>query len=81
VLATMPEPEAWDIAYLGVVPEARRRGVGGELVRKVLFEAKIAEVPVVTLAVDERNDPARELYRAAGFEQYDERDVYLRRFD
>ncbi|MFL5329273.1 MAG: GNAT family N-acetyltransferase [Gemmataceae bacterium] len=77
-LATMPEDGAWDVAYLGVVPEARRKGIGQELVRKLLFEAKAAAIPMVTLAVDARNEPARRLYHAAGFEPYDERDVYLK---
>jgi ribosomal protein S18 acetylase RimI-like enzyme len=79
-LATMPEDGAWDVAYLGVVPEARRKGIGQELVRKLLFEAKAAEIPMVTLAVDARNEPARRLYHSAGFEPYDERDVYLKIF-
>jgi ribosomal protein S18 acetylase RimI-like enzyme len=67
----------WDLAYLGVVPEARRRGVGGELVRKALVEAKLAEQPFVSLAVDLRNAAARELYRKMGFEPYERRELLL----
>jgi ribosomal protein S18 acetylase RimI-like enzyme len=77
LLMNAPEPDTWDIAYLGVVPEARRRGAGRELVRRALFEAKAAGMTMVTLAVDERNAPARALYRAGGFEPFDERIVYL----
>jgi ribosomal protein S18 acetylase RimI-like enzyme len=77
LLMNAPEADTWDMAYLGVVPEARRRGVGGELARGALFEAKAAGMMMVTLAVDERNEPARRLYHAAGFEPYDERLVYL----
>jgi ribosomal-protein-alanine N-acetyltransferase len=60
-----------------VVPEARRRGVGRELVRKALFEAKAAGVPSVGLSVDDRNAPARELYRRLGFEPVERREVFL----
>jgi len=77
ILLNASEPEIWDIAYLAVVPEQRHRGMGRELVRKSLFEAKAAEMLTVTLAVDERNEPARRLYRSAGFESFDEREVLL----
>jgi len=77
LLMNAPEADTWDMAYLGVVPEARRSGVGRELVRRALFEAKAAGMMMVTLAVDERNEPARRLYRTAGFEPFDERLVYL----
>lgn len=77
LLMNAPEADVSDMAYLGVVPEARRRGVARELVNKALFEAKAAGMMMVTLAVDERNEPARRLYRAAGFEPFDERLVYL----
>ena len=59
---------AWDVSYVGVVPAARRRGVGAELVVKALWEAKAAGILQVSLAVDARNEPARRLYRRLGFE-------------
>jgi mycothiol synthase len=67
----------WEIAYVGVVPEQRRRGYGRELVLKSLVEAKAAGQPSVTLAVDARNAPARELYRRLGFEPTESREVLL----
>jgi ribosomal protein S18 acetylase RimI-like enzyme len=73
----VPDEDGWDVAYVGVVPEARRRGVGTELVRKALFEAKAAGVPYVALSVDDRNAPARELYRRLGFEPVERREVFL----
>lgn len=77
VLLNATDPDVWDVAYLGVAPEARRRGLGSELTRKALFEAKAAGMTMLTLAVDTRNEPARALYRRAGFEPFDERDVFL----
>jgi ribosomal protein S18 acetylase RimI-like enzyme len=65
------------VAYLGVVPEARGRGLGMELIARALREAWAAGVRSVTLSVDARNRPAWKLYQAAGFEPHDRREVYL----
>jgi mycothiol synthase len=78
VLATAStETRGWDLAYVGVVPEARGRGAGRELVRKVLLEARAADAECVTLSVDTRNRPAWKLYLSLGFEADDRREVYL----
>jgi ribosomal protein S18 acetylase RimI-like enzyme len=53
------------IGGLGVVPEARRRGVGRALMEAVLAEAP----PEVTLEVIEQNEPAIRLYEDLGFER------------
>jgi mycothiol synthase len=78
VLVTeIPETRAWDLSYLGVIPEARRRGLGRELVQKVLNEARLAGITSVSLSVDTRNRPAWRLYVEMGFQPYDRREVYL----
>ena len=69
------EDGGWNLAYAGVVPESRRRGLGRELVRKALVEARLAEQPFVSLAVDLRNDAARALYRQMGFEPVERREL------
>jgi ribosomal protein S18 acetylase RimI-like enzyme len=51
------------IGGIGVVPAARRRGVGRTLMEAVLAEAP----PHVTLEVLEQNEPARRLYEELGF--------------
>ncbi len=77
-LATqVPDADHWDLCYLGVVPEARGHGLGRDLTCHVLQAAHCAAAPVVTLAVDERNRPARSWYRSLGFENLDSREVYL----
>jgi mycothiol synthase len=83
VLLVNPAPDwgGWEIEYVGVVPTARRRGYASELVRLALIEAKAAGVPYVSIAVDARNEPARELYRCLGFEPFDRREVFLCIFD
>lgn len=77
LLMEMPASRCWDLSYLGVVPEARRTGVGRELTVLALREAKASGVSHLTLSVDERNDPAWALYTGLGFEPFDRRDVYL----
>jgi GNAT superfamily N-acetyltransferase len=77
LLAELPDEGAWEVAYLGVVPGARRRGFGRELLLRGLARARQAGAGSVTLSVDGRNHSARALYRGAGFEPYDRREVYL----
>jgi ribosomal protein S18 acetylase RimI-like enzyme len=69
--------KSWDLSYVGVVPEARHRGVGRELTQKALIEARNARAEQLTLALDTRNRPAAQLYQSLGFEPFDEREVYL----
>jgi ribosomal protein S18 acetylase RimI-like enzyme len=71
------EWEAWELAYLGIVPEARGRGLGRQLLAKILQEARTAEINQLTLCVDARNGPAIDLYQQFGFERYEQREVYL----
>ncbi len=77
LLMRSPETHDWEISYVGVIPEARRRGFGRELVFKALAEARWAGAPYLTLSVDGRNHPARKLYHDLGFEVYDRREVFL----
>jgi mycothiol synthase len=77
LLAETPESRTWELAYLGVVPEARRRGLGREMVRRALFETRAAEAGPLAVAVDARNHPARQLYASLGFEPFDRREVFL----
>jgi ribosomal protein S18 acetylase RimI-like enzyme len=66
-----------ELAYLGLVPAARGRGLGRPLVRFALGRAEAAAAEWVTLSADVRNDPALKLYRAHGFREYDRQHVYL----
>jgi ribosomal protein S18 acetylase RimI-like enzyme len=77
LVTEMPETGNWEVAYVGVIPEARGRGLGRELMLKALFEARAEGVPQVTLSVDARNQPAWQLYRSLGFQPFDRREVYL----
>jgi len=58
-----------EIAYLGVVPEARGRGIGRALVERAIQDAAEMGLPLMGLAVDTSNAPAVRLYAAAGFRE------------
>lgn len=77
LLTELPEAEGLDLSYLGIVPAARRRGIGTTLTEKALREAELRGAMQLTLAVDARNLPAWQLYRALGFEAFERREVYL----
>jgi mycothiol synthase len=77
ILTELPEDGAWDLSYLGVVPEQRRRGLARRATCRALRAARTAGALQMLLAVDVRNTPARVLYESLGFRQSDVRDVYL----
>lgn len=72
-----PERELLEIVYLGVVPEARGKGLGQLMVERALIEANRTKQSLV-LAVDTRNLPARRIYQKAGFLDVTVQSVHLR---
>ena len=77
LLLVEAEPHQWEIVYVGVVPEARGRGVAVGLMYQALCHLRRADADGVMLSVDDRNTPARRLYQRLGFEAYDHREVVM----
>lgn len=77
LLAHPPHRASWEVAYLGLTPPARGRGLGRAALARALELAR-PHAPRLELAVDLRNTPARKLYQHAGFHEYDRRAVHLR---
>lgn len=77
LLAKWPEEHFLEIAYLGVVPTCRGRGLGKRMLQQVLNHQRRQGWTHVTLSVDERNKPAWNLYRGLGFEPVDVREAYI----
>jgi ribosomal protein S18 acetylase RimI-like enzyme len=77
VLAPAEEPGAAELAYLGVVPALRGRGLGAELVRFAGAAAAAGGAVTLSAGVDARNGPAVRLYRRHGFTETDRRGVWL----
>jgi ribosomal protein S18 acetylase RimI-like enzyme len=76
LLHEVPDRSTWEIAYLGLTPSARHRGLGLAALAHAL-ELVRPDTSRVELAVDARNVPACHLYRNAGFLPYDRRAVHL----
>ena len=81
LLAEQPLTEQWELMYMGVIPQARGRGWGLEVVRHAQWLARAQGARGMVLAVDEANAPGIALYDAAGFHQFDRRALYLRVLD
>jgi ribosomal protein S18 acetylase RimI-like enzyme len=77
LLARLMEWDGWDIAYVGVRPQARRQGFGRQLLHKAIAEARRRGAAQLTLSVDKRNRSAWKLYESLGFALFDEREVFL----
>jgi GNAT superfamily N-acetyltransferase len=76
-----PEERSREIVYVGVVSEARRRGIARRAILDVLKEAAADDCDSVLAAVDDANEPAVRLYFELGFVPTFERVVYLWRDD
>lgn len=64
------------IGGTGVVPAARRQGVGDAVMRAVLDEARKRRLQEVSLEVLVQNEPARRLYEQLGFEAVRELEIW-----
>ncbi len=78
ITARTPMRPTLELVYVGLVPEARGRGLGRFCVHHAIRRARDLALPQVTLAVDADNEPARRTYAAMGFAQYMDKDVWIR---
>jgi len=78
ILTEHSSNQSWELVYMGVVPEARGRGFGWQIVQFALWQARCAGAQRVVLAVDQTNQPALSMYGRAGFIVWDRRTVYAR---
>lgn len=78
LLSSFPEHAQWELTYMGIVPAARGRGWGREIALQSQWFARRAGVAQVTLAVDEKNEPAKKLYAAAGFVPWEKRHAWFK---
>lgn len=78
LLADIAEANQWLLVYMGLLPAARGRGLGIELVRHAQRLCGQAGRARMVLAVDAENAPAIKIYAAAGFVAWDRRSVWLR---
>lgn len=70
-----------ELAYMGVHPDQRRRGLARLLLTHGLHVARRDGFEAVTLAVDAANQPAFALYASFGFQETARRRALIRRAD
>jgi [ribosomal protein S18]-alanine N-acetyltransferase len=73
--------EEAEVLTVGVLPEARRHGVGRALLDAVLIETRRRGLESIVLEVAADNGAARRLYAGRGFRQVGRRPRYYRRPD
>lgn len=78
LLCEHPPHGQWELAYMGLVPEARGRGWGATLAQYGQYLVGRAGGQRLLLAVDVRNTPALRSYGQAGFQPWRRRAVYLK---
>lgn len=78
ILTEHPPGDNVELVYMGVVPEVRGHGYGEQIVRFAVERTRASMAKRLVLAVDERNRPAMEMYRRAGFVIWDRRTVFAR---
>jgi GNAT superfamily N-acetyltransferase len=66
---------AWLVIDIALLPEFRGRGVGTQLLERVIADAAAVGTPV-QIHVEQFN-PARRLYKRLGFERIEDQGVYL----
>ncbi|MGA2440407.1 MAG: GNAT family N-acetyltransferase [Tepidisphaeraceae bacterium] len=69
LLSGIPQTDGTELVYLGVVPEARGRGLGTILMRHAMELTLREHKRRLSLAVDSRNAPALKLYYRFGMQQ------------
>ena len=67
LLNAVPESKCMELAYLGVAPSARGKGLGDALVQRAVSQSNDCGFTKITLAVDGENLPAIHLYSRWGF--------------
>ena len=77
LLSRLPSHAALEIVYMGVAQPVRGQGVAHALLRRAVDAAGHDSDKELTLAVDERNAPARRLYARWGFAEFGRRDAWI----
>jgi len=78
LLLTAYSHAVWELTYQGIIPRARGRGLGIDVVRHGQWLAAREGAEQLLVAVDAENDPALRVYAAAGFRVWEQRTVFAR---
>ncbi|MEM1068025.1 MAG: GNAT family N-acetyltransferase [Planctomycetota bacterium] len=67
-----------EVVYMGIVPTARGRGLGNEVIAHAMMIAQQKTAKQIILAVDQNNVPARNIYSRAGMSEMLSETVWVR---
>lgn len=76
LLSNLGEGSIAEVAYMGVKPEYRGRGLGRALLQRALALCRHERISRLTLAVDDRNHAAIRVYEQLAFKQVGTREVF-----
>ncbi len=77
LLARLADGHALEVVYMGVPRSFRGRGIGDVLLRRALAQARDCGAKRLSLAVDDRNVPAKRVYARFGLTPVAQRDAFL----
>lgn len=80
LLTDHPSFQSWELVYMGLIPAARGRGRGRELVRFAQWQTYDAGREEIVVGVDSENGPAVAAYARCGFFEVDRGEVWVKRF-
>ena len=68
----------WELSYLGLIPEARGRGWGAQIVQQACSQATKGGADLLITTVDRANQPAVDIYEQLGFMTVDQNEIYAK---
>jgi ribosomal-protein-alanine N-acetyltransferase len=75
-LVARHSPPEWELENIVVAPELRRTGIGKQLMKTLLVQARQTHGDAIFLEVRESNTAARRLYEEFGFRETGRRKAY-----
>ncbi|HVP65356.1 MAG TPA: ribosomal protein S18-alanine N-acetyltransferase [candidate division Zixibacteria bacterium] len=76
VLVVLCQAEEWELENIVVAADERQKGIGRELISKLVAEANAGGAEKILLEVRVSNSPAIRLYQSCGFEIWSTRKSY-----
>ncbi|MCA9132813.1 MAG: GNAT family N-acetyltransferase, partial [Planctomycetales bacterium] len=70
-----------ELAYMGLVPEARGQQLGSGMLQRAIDASRKLDAKALVVAVDENNWPALAIYRSRGFQLHQQLSVWLANSD
>lgn len=77
LVSVTDDPRVAELVYMGLVPEARGRGLGRALLHNAISGLRRGLAQRIVCAADRRNTPALRLYESFGFRAFSDRRAWV----